>query len=137
MNRLQVFATAYIECALWCGISDSYIENDLNYTLQPEDISDTTLRVMREDCSRFFSEIETLLPIGTEEQAGHDFWLTRNGHGSGFWDRDISVYGSAEIRDNLNVLCKNFRTIPEAGMPLHRWGEFELYIGDDGLVYHV
>ncbi len=21
-------------------------------------------------------------------QAGHDFWLTRNGHGCGFWDGD-------------------------------------------------
>lgn len=22
------------------------------------------------------------------ERFGHDFWLTRNGHGTGFWDRD-------------------------------------------------
>ncbi len=22
------------------------------------------------------------------EQAGHDFWLNRNGHGAGFWDGD-------------------------------------------------
>jgi hypothetical protein len=23
------------------------------------------------------------------EQLGHDLWLTRNGHGAGFWDRDF------------------------------------------------
>ena len=26
-------------------------------------------------------------------KAGHDLWLTRNGHGTGFWDRDSTVYG--------------------------------------------
>lgn len=29
----------------------------------------------------------------TPEQAGHDFWLTRNGHGTGFWDRPKTMYG--------------------------------------------
>ena len=137
MNRLNKFTKAYITCALWCGVFDESIENDLTHSLTESDISDNTLRVIREDCTRFWGEIENLVPHGVEEQAGHDFWLTRNGHGAGFWDRDISVYGSAEIRDNLNVLCKNFRTIPEEGMPRHRWPEFELYIGDDGKVYHV
>ena len=23
------------------------------------------------------------------DQLGHDLWLTRNGHGAGFWDRDF------------------------------------------------
>lgn len=32
------------------------------------------------------------------EQIGHDLWLTRNGHGTGFWDR-VDVYG-----DNARVL---------------------------------
>lgn len=31
-------------------------------------------------------------------QAGHDLWLTRNGHGAGFWDRDDSVYGETPIK---------------------------------------
>jgi hypothetical protein len=26
-------------------------------------------------------------------QAGHDFWLTQNGHGAGFWDGGWPVYG--------------------------------------------
>ena len=28
-----------------------------------------------------------------DEQAGHDFYLTRNGHGAGFWDRP-ELYGA-------------------------------------------
>lgn len=35
-------------------------------------------------------------PIGeysAEEQIGHDLWLTRQGHGAGFWDRPKEYYG--------------------------------------------
>lgn len=28
-----------------------------------------------------------------EARAGHDLWLTRNGHGAGFWDRDLGELG--------------------------------------------
>jgi hypothetical protein len=27
------------------------------------------------------------------ECAGHDFWLTRNGHGAGYWDRGLGALG--------------------------------------------
>ena len=27
------------------------------------------------------------------EQLGHDLWLTRNGHGAGFWDRGLGALG--------------------------------------------
>lgn len=34
------------------------------------------------------------LPIS---QMGHDLWLTRNGHGTGFWDRN-ELYSNTEAR---------------------------------------
>ena len=37
------------------------------------------------------------------EMAGHDFALTRNGHGAGFWDR-----GLGEIGDMLTEECKPY-----------------------------
>lgn len=49
----------------------------------------------------------------TRSQAGTDFWLTRNGHGAGFWDRGLGAIG-----DDLTAACKSF-------------GETELYLGDD------
>jgi hypothetical protein len=49
---------------------------------------------------------------------GHDFWLTRNGHGAGFWDGDWPK----EAGDRLTKACEEF-------------GEFDLYIGDDGMIY--
>lgn len=52
---------------------------------------------------------------------GHDFALTRNGHGCGFWGRDSEglprVLGEA-----LTRVCEAFPSV-------------DLYIGDDGKVY--
>jgi len=44
------------------------------------------------DCLAFYSRIECFLSNDDVGQAGHDFWLTRNGHGTGFWDRP-EIYG--------------------------------------------
>lgn len=37
-------------------------------------------------------------------QMGHDLWLTRNGHSSGFWDRP-EVYGTADA-EFFTRLCE-------------------------------
>jgi len=53
-------------------------------------------------------------------QAGHDLWLTRNGHGAGFWDRDLGEAG-----DKLTELSKEM-------------GELTLLQGDgDGKLYFM
>jgi hypothetical protein len=40
------------------------------------------------------------------EKCGHDFWLTRNGHGAGFWDR--SELKAHDLGERLTKLCKEF-----------------------------
>ena len=50
-------------------------------------------------------------------QAGRDFWLTRNRHGAGFWDRGLGAVGDDLTRD------------------AHGFSERNAYIGDDGLIY--
>ncbi len=47
-------------------------------------------------CSNFrraASEMNVDLRDCDPEQIGHDLWLTRNGHGAGFWDRP-KLYGT-------------------------------------------
>lgn len=51
---------------------------------------------------------------------GHNFWLNRNGHGSGFWDSE-DVYG-AEFAKKLSELSKTYH-------------EFYVYVGDDKYLY--
>lgn len=40
------------------------------------------------------------------QQAGHDFWLTRNQHGAGFWDGDWPDHGH-----HLTDLCEIFGSL--------------------------
>ena len=49
--------------------------------------------------------------------AAHDFILTRNGHGAGFWDGDCNE----PIATKLTDLCKKF-------------GEIEVYLSDNNLL---
>lgn len=108
---------AYLACALWSSSDDKDIPFDSEHSifdLAPESIVDASL-----DCFTFWHKNMALLEKSglTDEQIGHDFWLTRNGHGAGFWDR-----GLGEIGEKLTEGCKAFH-------------EKYVYSGDDGLIY--
>jgi len=45
------------------------------------------------DCRNFLDAVKDCGEYDPE-QLGHDLWLTRNGHGVGFWDRP-EIYGTA------------------------------------------
>jgi len=51
---------------------------------------------------RSFRGIDRVFDNEMIEQCGHDFWLTRQGHGTGFWDRPDNTYGNAANREKLN-----------------------------------
>lgn len=57
------------------------------------DIAESSLHEVLADCEIFQTYAADLLEIAytrdgyDERQAGMDFWYTRNGHGTGFWDR--------------------------------------------------
>lgn len=54
------------------------------------------------------------------DQFGSDFYMTRVGHGVGFWDRDAGVCG-----ERLTALVGYGTAFPQ----------IDAYFGDDGLVY--
>ena len=108
---LDAFTNAYIECMLWS--STDYADEsggaplDDNYGVS--DIAQESLRTIVQDCQDFQESNERLLSryynwLGmSSEQAGHDFWLTRNGHGAGFWDR-----GHGRLGDALSKAAKAY-----------------------------
>ena len=59
-----------------------------------EDLDPDYRRNCMIDCLAFYQRIACYLKEDQIEQAGHDFWLTRNGHGTGFWDRS-EIYGAS------------------------------------------
>ena len=105
----------YIVCALWSSTDDD--GDPLDY-YDIEDIDPDTLEAMRADIVDFVeSNKELLLSSGqSDEQIGHDFWLTRNHHGAGFWDR-----GLGDIGEELTKAC-------------HVYGDVYLYVSDNGKV---
>lgn len=106
----------YVDCALWCSLDDN--DNPLD-AMGVERITPETRARMLADVKAFVQQNEaSLLSSGLrDDQIGHDFWLTRNGHGAGFWDRGLGVIG-----DKLTDACKAFP-------------EVDLYVGDDGKIY--
>ena len=90
----------YMVCALWSSTDEESNPLDDEYCIS--DIAPETVETMREDVTSFVASNADLLEESglCEEQIGHDFWLTRNGHGAGFWDRGLGEIGE-EITKNV------------------------------------
>lgn len=131
IDQIQDMASAYIECALWSstayvewnGVTDSFVpseDNDqsfLDHNFDSDDLASETEDAMIQDCEAFYDANADDLATLDAEQVGHDFWLTRNGHGAGFWDRGLGALGN-----RLSDACRPY-------------GDFNLYVGNDGKVY--
>lgn len=119
------FINGYVTAMLWAS-SGEYQGEELE-SLEGFDLALETEKDIEEDCKAFINENLALLVLyinGVDcgnnegyEIAGHDYFLTRCGHGVGFWCR-----GLGDIGDRLTDAA-------------HKAGEVWPYIGDDGLVY--
>jgi hypothetical protein len=120
----------YLIAALWSSCSEKDIPLDKDYTV--DDFAPLSVLEALNDCRVILSTVETLSKymdieeeykekvesyIKDTEQIGHDFWLTRNGHGAGFWDRGLGNLGEA-----LTTISNAFR-------------EKYVFVDTDGLLY--
>lgn len=113
MNRdLTTIAAHYITAILFTDSGSA--DDDLT---GKENFSEQAIEAIKADCAEFVKLAGDLLtPEWTDEQIGYDIWLTRNGHGAGFWDRDLP---------NGDALTAITDTM----------GPLTAYVGDDGLIY--
>ena len=81
-----------------------------NPELQDADFSDELLKQADKDCEAFFHENKKLLRESGlhPDQCGHDFWLTRNGHGAGFWDRGLADTGQVVLGFHATAYQHNY-----------------------------
>ena len=122
--NLDAFTLSYIQAALWSTSDDNDEPLDSNYGVK--DIPPATFEEMIADCKTFQEDNAALLTdknchykqCPMLEHAGHDFWLTRCHHGSGFWDGDWEEEAGKMLTDAAN-----------------KFKEVNLYVGDDGLIY--
>lgn len=103
----------YIRTALWSSSDD----DGRQFDGRAHDLDPDALKQMTEECIAFLRDNAALIGDMTED-AAHDFWLTRNGHGAGFWDGDWPD-GAGEALTAAAKAC----------------GPRTLYEGDDGVIY--
>jgi hypothetical protein len=128
VREVDLFTQHYIKAALWATNDESNdgggVPLDDNYS--EDDFTDEALADIKAECKRF--QEENAADITAEncltathyvEQAGHDFFLTRNGHGVGFWEDDD---WKEEAGERLSEAAKAF-------------GETNIYVGDDGKLH--
>lgn len=111
----------YLETLVWTGSiswrtntdefggeeinSDGILDNYISVADLPDDITQAVIPDCRsfiaqyEEYAFYFQNADTL----TIGQLAHDFSLTRNGHGAGFWDR-----GLGELGEWLTVMSRDF-----------------------------
>ena len=130
VGSVDEFTSAYLETALWSSMDESTPSggSPFNENYSFEDFSREAIEATIEDCAKFQEENAELLERAyegmghSERNAGHDFWMTRNSYGSGFWDGDWDADWGGYYGDALTEAAKKF-------------GEVYLYLGDDGLIY--
>lgn len=111
-SKLPAFVQGYLEAAFFTDTNEMYDRDEWDSEEAQEDIregrcsgnipsdagyadmTEATLVEVMEDCKEFQERAADLLTGAyardyDETQAGRDFWYTRNGHGVGFWDRDV------------------------------------------------
>jgi hypothetical protein len=118
-DELSEFAKGYVEAMFFTGC-DAGIDEVREDNLSVTRLTRESLANIARDCATFESENAELLALAyatgyTEEQAGRDFWFTRQGHGVGFWERE-------ELQENHQKLHVELGS-PRIGDPA--WPEYE------------
>lgn len=122
----RALRSSYIVAMLWSSTDNDGVPLDQHN--DESDLAPEALAAIDTDCRAFFAAHSDLFTdenwppsgniYGAEEQAGHDFWLTRNHHGAGFWDGAWAEPAATTLTDAA-----------------HAFGELNPYVGDDGRIY--
>ena len=122
---LNKFTRGYVEAAFFCECNED--DGDLG-NAHVSEIAPEAWEKIKADCAAFQAQPAYQAALAgnngkvygfEEEQAGRDYWYTRNGHGVGFWAREADVYG------------------PHVDALTEAAGNQEIYVhrGDDGRIY--
>lgn len=112
---VQLVLTGFLDCLLWSETDESGAPLDDNFDLQ--DLAEGVEAEFELDIKDFLESegVQAMCEGLSSEQVGHAFCLTRNGHGTGFWDMGLGGNGL-----KLTEISK-------------AWGTCNLYVSDSGL----
>lgn len=127
-TAVDEFVRAYETAMLWANATelggDGSDEGEYGPSLDavdnPEELTEDAHKRMRADCLEFLAaclgtvrmgetRLQWLYPdsrggYSDDDLAGHDFALTRNHHGAGFWDRGLP----GDLGDKLTKIAQSF-----------------------------
>lgn len=87
----------YLECALWSSTIDEAGETHGDEVYGIHEIDPQSRDLVEADIRAFvtsnYFDVVRYLRERPADYFGHDFWLTRNRHGAGFWDRGLGALG--------------------------------------------
>ena len=128
--EIDAATDAALEALAWTTLTHPEDDDDYRGYLSDSDceFSDAARATMRDMLESFMSDDRVIRlfgllaalksgPLGstfpdrwTADQIGHDFMLTANGHGAGFWDRDYRPRPKAAL-DALTEIVRPFGEI--------------------------
>lgn len=163
-HALDAFTRGYIEALFFTECDPSinaadvkpgseFVDGSIPADVGFSDLAPETLARIIADCSGFQVDNATALAAAVHagrpmEHLGHDFWLTRCGHGAGFWDRkelDSGLvtymatieapgqWGDHKRRDAVKFRGQSIGAVLTAAATAA--GNVDAYFGDDGRVY--
>ena len=131
-SQINTITDHYLIALLWTMPGNDECENPGD-GIELSDLPLETIEQARHDvelfimaCGPLFAMAMACYDVGygqhwdagsAEAAFGHDFALTRNGHGAGFWDRDSEALPRA-LGEVLTRVCEGFPPV-------------DLYIGDE------
>jgi hypothetical protein len=112
-HDIDEIVDSYLECALWTNDDEDEFDGK---TIS--DFSNESRELAKSEMKWFVAMAGDALDDISDDMIGHDIWLTRNGHGAGFWDRGYDD----DIEKKLIKLSEEL-------------GLTDIYVGDDDLIY--
>jgi len=109
---IDAMVLGYLDCQLWAQTDydrddDMSGEPKLDANYDVSDISSEYVEALHNEIAGIVAEhplaVRMYLKTRASEYFGHDFYLTREGHGAGFWDR-----GLGQLGDYLTQIAKSY-----------------------------
>ena len=119
-HDLDVIVDGYLDALFFTeeGVHEDEYGNDTMEDKTLSDIDNDTKVEIEKEVEWFVNSAGDVFEELSDDQIGHDFWLTRNGHGSGFFER----INDSENLETIEELCNILGTVGT-------------YVGDDGKIH--
>ena len=124
--KIDSFTEQALDALFWSCVSD--YDTGMNFDEYSfNDLNELNLKQFKSQCERFQEENESDLEMFDDNQ-GHNFTLSRNGHGSGYFDEYLNYKDRLKEREEAGDRLQD---------KARQYGECFLQLGEDGRVYII